>query len=53
MYSISDILSRLTVVALGIYFIVVHNFAWWAIMTITIGAVVIISTIVDLFEVWM
>jgi len=53
MYNISDILSRLTVVALGIYFIVVHNFAWWAIMTITVGAVVLLSTIADLFEVWM
>ena len=53
MYNISDILSRLTVVGLGIYFVVVHNFVWWAIMTITVGAVVLLSTIIDLCEVWM
>ena len=53
MYNISDILSRLTVIGLGIYFVVVHNFAWWAIMTITVGAVVLLSTIMELCDVWM
>ena len=53
MYTISDILSKLTVIGLGVYFVVVHNFAWWAIMVITVGAVVLLSTIIDLCEVWM
>ena len=53
MYNISDILSRLTVIGLGVYFVVVHNFAWWAIMVITVGAVVLLSTIIDLCKVWM
>ena len=53
MYTISDILSRLTVIGLGVYFVVVHNFAWWAIMVITVGAVVLLSTILEWFEVWM
>ena len=53
MYTISDILSRLTVVGLAVYFIVVHTFSWWSITTITIGAVVIASTIVELFETWI
>ena len=53
MYNISDILSRLTVVGLGIYFVVVHNFVWWAIMTTTVGTVVLLSTILELCDVWM
>jgi hypothetical protein len=53
MYNTSDILSRMTVVGLSIYFVVVHNFAWWAIATIVVGAIVLLSTILELCEVWL
>jgi hypothetical protein len=53
MYSINDILSKMTVIGLSIYFIVVHNYTWWAIATIAVGTIVLLSIILELYEVWI
>jgi hypothetical protein len=53
MYNTSNILSRMTVIGLSIYFVVVHNFVWWAIATIAVGTIVLLSTILELCEVWI
>ena len=48
MYDISDILSRLTVICLAVYFTIIHNFEWWAILVQIVGYFVLISTVMGI-----
>ena len=51
MYDISDILSRLTVISLAIYFTIMRNFEWWAILVQIVGYLVLISTVIGIWDV--